>query len=121
MNTPQSSQATIVRTERGLSIAGTRTTLYNVVDYLNAGFPRWLIQDRLNLTEAQMRDVMAYLETHHSEVEREYQDLVQQSEEIRVYWETRNRERLARIASQPTRPGQEAIRAKLRAWKIQQP
>jgi hypothetical protein len=30
-------QATIVRTSRGLSIAGTRITLYQVMDYVKAG------------------------------------------------------------------------------------
>ena len=33
------SQTTVVRTSRGLSIAGTRITLYDVMDYLTAGWP----------------------------------------------------------------------------------
>ena len=115
----QVSQPTIVRTERGLSIAGTRTTIYHVLDYLNAGFPRWLIQERLNLTEAEMGDVMAYLEAHRTEVDAEYREILQQAEENRTYWEARNRERFAQIAAKPPKPGQEAIRAKLRAWQAQ--
>jgi hypothetical protein len=42
-------QATVIRTERGLTIAGTRITLYDVLDYLYAGWPRKLIRDRLDL------------------------------------------------------------------------
>jgi len=38
------SQNTVVRTERGLSIAGTRITLYDVMDYITAGWPPRLIQ-----------------------------------------------------------------------------
>jgi hypothetical protein len=32
-------QAEIIRTERGLTIAGTRITLYDVMDYVTAQYP----------------------------------------------------------------------------------
>jgi len=117
MHAIHSQQVTVVRTDRGLSIAGTRTTLYNVLDYLNAGFPRWLIQERLNLTETQMQDVIEYIGSHQTEVETEYYTILQQAEENRKYWEARNRERFAHLATKPSKPGHEAIRAKLQAWK----
>ena len=110
-------QSTVVRTSRGLSIAGTRITLYHIMDYLKADWPPKLIQDRLNLTAKQMADVMEYIETHRAEVEAEYQLVLQQAEEIRQYWENRNRERFAEIAAMPPKPGQEEIQAKLQAWK----
>lgn len=110
-------QNTVVRTSRGLSIAGTRITLYNIMDYLKADWPPKLIQDRLNLTDNQIADVMEYIETHRAEVEAEYQLVLQQAEEIRQYWETRNRARFAEIAAMPPEPGQEEIQAKLQAWK----
>ena len=40
----QQEQATVVRTDRGLSIAGTRMTLYQIMDYLKAEWPPKLIQ-----------------------------------------------------------------------------
>jgi uncharacterized protein (DUF433 family) len=107
----------VVRTSRGLSIAGTRITLYQIMDYLKAGWPLHLIKDWLNLDEKQITDVMDYIEMHRDEVEAEYRIVLQQAEEIRQYWEARNRERFATIATLPPKPGQEAIRAKLRAWK----
>lgn len=110
-------QNTVVRTSRGLSIAGTRITLYNIMDYLQADWPPKLIQDRLNLSDKQIADVIEYIETHRAEVEAEYQLVLQQAEEIRQYWENRNRERLAEIAAMPPKPGQEEIQAKLQAWK----
>ena len=113
-NTPQ---PTVVRTSRGLSIAGTRITLYNVMDYLKAGWPPKLIRDRFNLTDKQIADVMDYIDTHRPEVEAEYQLVLQQAEENRQYWEARNRERFAEIAAMSSKPGQEEIRAKLQAWK----
>ena len=39
MPTLTNTEAAIVRTERGLTIAGTRSTLYNITDYVSAGYP----------------------------------------------------------------------------------
>jgi uncharacterized protein (DUF433 family) len=112
-----STNKTIVRTDRGLTIAGTRITLYDVMDYVTAGWPPKLIRDRLNLSDQQIADVMAYIEAHRDDVEAEYQVVLQTAQENRQYWEERNRERLAQIATLPPKPGQEALRAKLQAWK----
>ena len=110
-------QPTVIRTERGLSIAGTRITLYDIMDYLTANWPPGLIRDWFKLTDQQMADVMDYIETHRAEVEAEYQLVLQQAEETRRYWEARNQERLAQIAAMPPKPEQEEIRARLAAWK----
>jgi uncharacterized protein (DUF433 family) len=111
------SQTTVVRTTRGLSIAGTRITLYDVMDYLTAGWPPTLIQHWLNLTEQQMADVMAYITQHHDAVEQEYQCVLRQAEEIQQYWEAKHRERSVPSAHLPSQPDHAALRAKLRAWK----
>ena len=110
-------QEPIIRTERGLSIAGTRITLYDVMEYLLAGWPTELIRHRLDLTEQQMMDAVAYIDTHRTEVEVECQTVLQDAQEIRRYWEERNRERLAGIVAQPSKPEQEALRKKLQEWK----
>ena len=110
-------QSTVVRTSRGLSIAGTRITLYHVMDYLQAEWPPKLIQQWLNLTDQQITDVMTYIDTHRAEVEIEYQLVLQQAEESRHYWEARNRDRLTAITAQLPKLGQEAARAKLQVWK----
>src|SRR5262245_55894832 len=112
-----STNTTIIRTDRGLTIAGTRITLYDVMDYVTAGWPPKLIRDRLNLSDQQIADVMAYIEAHRDDVEAEYQVVLQTAQENRQYWEERNRERFAQIATLPPKPGQEALRAKLQAWK----
>ncbi|MBI3800346.1 MAG: DUF433 domain-containing protein [Deltaproteobacteria bacterium] len=118
MTETMTSQPTVIKTSRGLTIAGTRTTLYSLMDYLHAGWPPHLIRDEFGLSEQQMTGVMAYIEAHRAEVETEYQEVVQQAEENRRYWEERNRERLAKIADTPPKPGQEQIRAKLQAAKV---
>jgi len=107
------SQTTVVRTDRGLSISGTRITLYDVMDYVTAGWPAHLIRDRLQLTDQQTGDVMAYIETHRAEVDREYQAVLQTAVENRRYWQERNQERFARIASSPPKPEHVELRARL--------
>jgi uncharacterized protein (DUF433 family) len=108
---------TVVRTDRGLSINGTRITLYHVMDYVRAGRSPDEIQDRLRLTDRQIADVMEYIAAHRPEVEAEYEQVLAQAEENRRFWEERNRERLERIASLPPRPELAAFRAKLAARK----
>lgn len=110
-------QKTVVRTDRGLSIAGTRITLYSIMDYIKADWPPHLIRDWLDLTDEQIEDVMNYIDTHREEVEAEYQLVLQQAEENERYWRERNRELFAKIAAMPPKPGQEEIRAKLQAAK----
>lgn len=107
----------IVRTERGLTILGTRITLYDVMDYLKAQYPPKLIREKLGLNEEQANSALAYINSHSAEVEAEYQEGLQAAEEIRQYWDEQNRERFAKIASMAPKSGQEALRAKLQAWK----
>jgi uncharacterized protein (DUF433 family) len=108
---------TLMRTPGGLFIAGTRITLYDVMDYLAADWPPPLIRQWLNLTEQQIADVLQYIDTHRAEFEAEYQQVLQQTEDIRQYWDARNREQLTHTVVQPSTSEQEAARAKLQAWK----
>jgi uncharacterized protein (DUF433 family) len=110
-------QAAIIRTERGLTIAGTRITLYDVMDYLKSGWSPQLIRDWLPLTEQQLKVALSYIDTHRSDVEAEYQTVLQTAQEIEDYWREKNRERLAHLAALSPKPGQEELHAKLQAWK----
>ncbi|MGK7923892.1 MAG: DUF433 domain-containing protein [Spirulina sp.] len=109
----------IARTERGLAIVGTRITLYDIMDDLKAGYPYKYTRDTLELTDAQLQAALDYIETHKTEVEKEYREVLQNAEEIRQYWEERNRDRLAQIAKLPPRPGYEAARIKLIQRRMQ--
>jgi uncharacterized protein (DUF433 family) len=110
-------QAAIIRTERGLTISGTRITLYDVMDYVTAQYPPKFIQSLFDLTEEQINSALAYIETHRTEIETEYQQVLQESEELRQYYEEQNRERVARIAAQRPRPGTEVAWEKLQEAK----
>jgi len=110
-------QLPIIRTERGLTIAGTRITLYDVMDHLAAGWTPKLILNWLPLTEEQLNAALSYIDANRSEVEADYQTVLRETQERREYWEDKNRERLAQIAKMPPKSGQEEIYAKLQAWK----
>jgi uncharacterized protein (DUF433 family) len=117
MASASNGRTAIIRTEWGLTIAGTRITLYDVMDYVTAQYPPKFIGDVLNLTKEQVNAALSYIKENRSEVEAEYQTVLQEAEEIRQYWEERNREHFARIAAMPSKPGREALWAKLQEQK----
>jgi uncharacterized protein (DUF433 family) len=117
MTSESSGQSAIIRTERGLTIAGTRITLYQLMDYICADYPLKLIRNQFHITDEQFNAAISYIEANRTEVEAEYQIVLQQAEEIRQYWEDRNRDRLAQIAAMPPKPDREAAWAKLQARK----
>lgn len=112
---PSSDQRIIIRTERGLTIAGTRITLYDVMDYVTEHYPAKFIRAMLGLTDQQVSVALSYIEDHFAEVEAEYHLVLKEAEELRQYYEEQNHELFERVAAKPPRPGTEAIRAKLRA------
>ena len=79
------SEPTVIRNSRGLSISGTRVTLYHIMDYLKDDWPPKLIGHWLNLTPKQINGAIDYIETHRAEVEMEYQQVLQYAEEERQY------------------------------------
>ena len=109
--------AIIIRTERGLAIAGTRITLYDVMDYVTENYPPKFIRAMLGLTDEQVAAALFYIETHRAEVETEYQFILKETEELQQYYEEENRDRVTRIAAKSPKPGREEIRAKLEAEK----
>jgi uncharacterized protein (DUF433 family) len=111
--------ADIIRTERGLTISGTRITLYDVMDYVSEHYPPKFIRAMLDLSDEQVSAALSYIEAHSAEVKAEYQLVLKEAEELRQYYDEQNRERIARIAAKPPKPGTEAIRAKLQARRLQ--
>jgi uncharacterized protein (DUF433 family) len=110
-------QPLIIRTERGLTIAGTRITLYDVMDYVTAQYPVKFIRDLFDLSEEQINAALTYIEANRTAVEAEYQNVLKETEELRLYYEEQNRERVARIATLPPPAGLEAAWEKLQAAK----
>ncbi|MFG6100165.1 DUF433 domain-containing protein [Leptothoe sp. ISB3NOV94-8A] len=107
----------ISRTERGLTIQGTRITLYDVMDYLTAGYENETIRKMLSLNQAQWDAAQTYIAAHHIDIIGEYHQVLAQAEENRQYWETRNQELLTYRESIKSEHEMTAAHKKLQAWK----
>jgi len=112
-------RSTVVRTERGLTIAGTRTTLYQIMDFLRANYSLEEIMTCFRLTIRQVMEVIKYIETHRDEVEAEYQQVVELADAHRRYWEERAQVHFEEITRVPLKTGHADLRRKLHEWKMQ--
>lgn len=119
MVTKFTEQSAIIRTERGLTLACSRVSIYEVMDFLKAQYPPKLIRDKFNLTDTQIEAALSYIKANQIQVEAEYQKVLQTREEIRYYWEERNRKRFANMATKPRNPEKSALWAKLERQKAQ--
>lgn len=80
------------RTDRGLCVAGTRISLYTIMDSLKAGrTPAYICQWML-LTESQVNDAVRYIEENRESFEAEYAEVVRYSEELEKYYRERSRQ-----------------------------
>ena len=107
----------IIRTERGLTIAGTRITLYDVMDHWVAGRSPAVILKWLPLTEAELQVALDYIEANRETVDVEYQAVLRTTAELRHDWQERNSDRLVEIAAIPVPPEKAALWEKLQAQK----
>jgi len=112
-------QPIITRTERGLTIAGTRITIYDVMDYVAAKYPPQFIQGLLHLTETQINEALKYIQVDRVEVESEYQLVLKEAEELKNFYAQQNRELIAKISKMPPPSDREAVWLKLRQKKAE--
>jgi len=117
MPTTANIKPTIIRTKRGLSIRGTRTTLYQIMDCLKVNMSPIMICDRFRLTLRQMNDIMTYINQYRDAVETEYLQVLATAEENRLYWKKHNLERFNKIAKLRPKPERKELWKKLQAWK----
>ena len=76
-----------------------------------------MLRDRLSLTEEQLTAALIYIQEHQTEVEGEYQAVLETAQEIRTYWELHNQERFKQATQRPTNLEEKVLREKLDAWK----
>lgn len=86
-------EALIVETPRGPSLAGTRITVYAVMDYLKDNWSRAFIQQMMSITNEQLDAVINYIAEHQEEVERDYAEILRRNEELRLRYTEQNRAR----------------------------
>ncbi len=69
-------EAKIIDRGRGPEIAGTRITVYDVLDYHKHGWHRDLIAATLSLNSRQVEAAIRYIEEHRDEVMADYQEML---------------------------------------------
>lgn len=104
----------VVRTAGGLTIKGSRLTLYAIMDEIREGNSLKNVRDLYELTDEEMLDVLDYIHLHKQEVEKEYLAVLKSAEENRKYWDEKSREQLGKVYVQ-----RDVVRAKLQEWREQ--
>jgi len=103
---------TVVRTSRGLSVKGSRLTLYSIMDGIRDNNSLKNVRDLYELTDEEMLDVLDYIHLNKQEVQQEYQAVLKSAAENQKYWEEKNKEQLEKAYQQS-----ETVRAKLQEWR----
>ncbi len=105
---------TVIRTDGGLTIKGSRLTLFAVMDEIREGNSLKNVRDLYELTDEEMLDILDYIHLHKSDVEEAYQAILKSAEENKKYWDEKNREQLSTTYVQ-----REVVRAKLQEMREQ--
>lgn len=93
MNNENNTNEFIKLTPRGPCVAGTRLTIYILMEHLKDGWLPKHVANWFRLTPAQMDGVMAYIKANEAELEKKYAEVMRRAEEERVYWTERNKDR----------------------------
>ena len=105
--------ASVIETGRGPCIAGTRITVFSVMDFLMSGQSRERIKQLLLISDDQLDAVLEYIDAHRSAVEKEYNEIVQRSEGRRAMYERIFRERSPISPDLPAEQRRELLRQRL--------
>lgn len=105
---------TVVRTSGGLTIKGSRLTLYAIMDEIRDGNSLKNVRDLYELTDEEILDILDYIHLHKQEVEKEYQEILKSAEDNRKFWDEKNREQLGKTYVQ-----RDVVSAKLQEWRKQ--
>ena len=67
----------IINRGRGPEVEGTRVTVYRIMDFVREDSPADRIANELHLTAEQVRVALDYIAVHRSDVEAEYDQILQ--------------------------------------------
>jgi uncharacterized protein (DUF433 family) len=70
-------EAKIIDRGRGPEIAGTRITVYDILDYYDSGWHRDMIADLFELSSQQVEVAIRYIEDHREEVMADYEKIME--------------------------------------------
>lgn len=120
MNTTTVDQTLIVETPRGPSIAGTRITVYSLMDFFKANWSKAEILEVMTITAAELDAVYAYVAQHNEVVEAEYARILQREAAARKVAERTFRERSPYPPDMPWEEKSKLMKQKIEAMKAAQ-
>ena len=83
----------IVETPQGPCIVGRRTSVYIILDHLKNDCDREFIKEHLLLSDEQLDSAIEYIALHSEDIERDYADILDRSEERQKRYEELYQER----------------------------
>ncbi len=110
------------RSDRGLCIAGTKISLFSIMDSLKFGSTEALVIGA-GLTEKQLRQAQDYIDANREQFEAAYEKYVRNAEEMERYYRERERQRREELKAKglwgqpPDDPSLLPAWEKLQAWK----
>jgi uncharacterized protein (DUF433 family) len=107
----------IEETPRGPSIAGTRITIYSIMDYLKPGLSRNYIKASFRISDEELDAVIKYIEQNKERVERDYKRILRRSEERQERYRKIQLERLPFPPDLPLKERKKLIVEKIRKMK----
>jgi len=117
MSTMTAVMPLIQETPRGPSIAGTRITIYSVMDYLKLGLSRNYTKASFRISDEEFDAVVEYIEQHKEQAERDYARILQREAEARARSEQIRRERSPFPPDMPLEEREKLMREKIRKMK----
>ncbi len=113
-------EAKIIDRGRGPELAGTRITVYDVLDYHELGWHREMIADTLELSSQQVEVALRYIAEHRDEVMADYAEMLAcdargNAPELSdaLIWATCQREELVLITGNRNKRGPDSLQAVL--------
>lgn len=104
------------RSDRGLCVAGTKISLFSIMDYIKAG-KRDDLLTYVSLSEEQLNQALAYIERHREEFEADYADYAREAEEMERHYRERERQRLAELEAQGLWPPSDLTPEQAAIWE----
>ncbi|MGH9841536.1 MAG: DUF433 domain-containing protein [Blastocatellia bacterium] len=106
-------------TPRGPYVAGTRITIYQLMEHLKDGWIPRHVANWFRLTPEQMDGVMAFINANEAVLEEKYAEVLRRAEEERIYWTERNKDRDKLPGNPPANHNIAIARARLAAIKAE--
>jgi uncharacterized protein (DUF433 family) len=107
---------TIIRTERGLTIKGTRVTLYDILAHLEQNWSEEKVREWFGLKKEEMEDVLLFIADNREELEAEFAQILTNAENNRAFWEAIKKQKAGKLVEKSEK---KALYEKLKARQIE--